>query len=127
MSFATAVGDLFDLFASDSTGTPETALSTAGVVRVFKGEPTSGQAPKPCFVTVAANSSTPTLYLVDVRVYSSFDAPDPQTAHTRLLAVIDALEPLITEKYGPYNWEIGVAEELGAYVATSTLERVRNL
>ena len=127
MSFATAVSELFDLFATDADGNPETALSSAGVVRVFKGEPTSGQAPKPCFVTVAANSATPFEYVIDVRIYCSLDGPDPSAAHTRLLAVIDALEGLISVLYGPNNWEIGVADELGAYVATSQQQRIRNL
>lgn len=119
-SFANALTELYNLLASDSNGTPVTALSTAGVVAVYDHEPKPGDGLRNCFVTVAPAGMTPEYWVIAQRVYSLWDV-GAKDAQDKCLAAMVAVDEAMTDGFGPSNWNWEPAPELGAFVATNIL------
>lgn len=123
MTLASAKTDLYELLCSDpELGLPATALAGL-VVRVFKGEPQPGTAPKPSAVTVFTDSVTAEDYLFRVRVYVD-PSTDPIVMQDTVDACIDAISALIdtSATFGRSDWQHGYDPAVDALVAQTVVD-----
>lgn len=119
-TFANSLAELYNLLAADANGTPRTALSSVGVVAVYDHEPKPGDALRNCFVTVAPAGMTPEYWVIAQRVYSMWDV-GAKDAQDVCLAAMVAVDNLMTDGFGPAQWDWQPFDNLGAFVATNIL------
>ena len=124
-SCATVRAELMQLLqASSVTNTPVASLVSAGVRKVYNHEPAAGNMEKPVCITVVSGEVTPEDYQFIVRVY--IDASqDAQQAEELKDTVIDALDDLLTDDFGPSNYSPDFGEEINSFVITSVLTHGR--
>lgn len=124
-SLSTALAELYALLGTASA--PNATLLTAGVVAVYDHEPKPGDGLANCFVTVTpiGGGMTPEYWVLMTRVYSTW-VEGASGAMTRLLTAIDAVDGLMTDGFGPSEWQIEALNDIGAYVAQNRLMVPRN-
>lgn len=115
-----ALSELHGLLASDtSTYTPQSSLSTLGVVRVYPHEPGASGVSKPCSVTISPSGMEPTEWRITIRVY--VDDQDPARAQDLLIDVPVAIDQLLPSGYGPSRWEMGWDPDIKCWAAVEEL------
>lgn len=119
-SFAATISELYGLLAADALGTPKSSLQAAGVIAVYDHEPKPGDALRNCFVTIAPAGMTPDAWLIAQRVYCTWDE-SAKVAQDTALTVMVAVDDLMTDGFGPSQWEWSAVPEIGAFVATNVL------
>lgn len=105
MSSAAAKRALYELLCKDpELGTPADELAGL-VVKVFKGEPSPGVAPKPSAVTILTGEETATDYTFTVSIYID-NAPATLAAQDAMDAARDAVSSLLasSDTYGRSLW-----------------------
>lgn len=121
-TLANAKAELFQLLGTTDTYAPVTALSNAGVVKVYDHEPRPGDALKGCFVTVEWAGMDPLYWRFAVRVYMSADVSAKKASST-ILNVSAQVDGLVDNGgFGASDWTGPQwAEDLNAFVATHSV------
>lgn len=124
LALATTKAELANLFRLSTQGNPVATLANVGVRKVYDHEPPAGKVEKPVSITLVTSGVTADDYQFEIRIYADATT-DAKAAQDSLDAVIDAMETLVTDDFGPYEWEVGYLADIGAFVASSTITHGR--
>lgn len=103
------------------------APAVGSVVKAVYSNETDREVDAPCWVTVAADATTPDSIRMVVRIYAQMADGGAATATALLDSAHDVVESLLAaqSKWGPSAWEFGVTEAVDALIARCTMERGR--
>lgn len=123
-SLSGARSDLFALLTSDATtGAPWASLTA--VTKVYKYEPLPGDILKPVSITILTVGMDPEYFGFELRIYAA-DGANAQT-QANLDTAIEQVDARLraSAEFGPSEWAIDWADELGAWVARTSLKAGR--
>jgi hypothetical protein len=120
MTFRSVLEDLHGQLA-DSQGRPVSSLSRLGVNVVYTVEPTNGQASGPYWVTMRGVGVDENFYEIELRVYAALSA-SPGSIQFGVWDVVDAINALVSTRYGGERWTAEVDSELGWMCAVNVLQ-----
>lgn len=121
MSRETITAAIAELYA---TIAPAGVAAVPGVTAVYPFEPAPGQMAKPTSVTIDDGGLNTHAYVIVIRVYQTTDV-DAQQAAENHRAVYQALDVMLTTRWGPVEWIKDNDHALGALVATCRLDVAR--
>lgn len=102
---------------------PNNVPAVAGITRVYDHEPKPGDLAKPVSLTIFNAGMTPAFYVLEMRLYVSTES-NAAAAQRTLDTLIMSVDALMTATFGPSNWTTAWDLDLGALVATCTLDQI---
>lgn len=110
---------LFGLLCADTaTGDPHASLQAVGIVRCHKYEPVVLE--KPFALTITTRGMDDSFWLMDVRMYHTFQA-DPEIAQQNIDTAMPAVDGLLSSSFGGVTWRVNNNPDLDALIAVLEL------